>query len=167
MLGDAIAGYNGVKRNRRLLAGRVGDEYTIPVPVETYNGFIADLNEQQLEFERLKLEAGLVNDSRLPRTYRFRGTTYGDAETTALVAALAAIERALNDVIGEHRSRLAGLPREGTLPVSALTTTQRFLTGTGFREVSWPKDAVVRLLQTALLTPLDRPTLEEFRVRRG
>jgi len=89
------------------------------------------------------------------------------AELDLLHVPYKSVPPALNDVIGEHRSRLAGLPREGTLPVSALTTTQRFLTGTGFRAVSWPKDAVVRLLQTALLTPLDRPTLEEFRVRRG
>jgi len=162
MLMDTMSSYNAVKRNRRRLAAKAGGSHSIPISMETYHAFIAELNDQQLEFERLKVLAGVANDARLPQTYEFKGATYGDTKSTAIVCALATIEENLNDVIKEQRDRLAGWPENETLPVSTLEKTQKFLTGKGFDAVSHPKDVLVQLLQRALLEPLRRPTLEEF-----
>ncbi|MFF5290907.1 hypothetical protein [Paractinoplanes globisporus] len=111
---DKIASYNAVKRNRRRLAARAEGAYSIHISMEIYSTFIAELNDQQLEFERLKVLAGVATDSRLPQACEFKGVTYGDAKSAAIVSALAAIEKNLNHVIKEQRDQLAGLPEKET-----------------------------------------------------
>jgi hypothetical protein len=77
------------------------------------------------------------------------------------VAALTKIEEALNAVVRERRG-LAGRSAKA-LRMATLTKARAFLDGAGFDAISHPKDVLIELLQRALLTPLKRPTLEEFR----
>lgn len=161
ILHDALAAYHAVKRVRRLQKIEFGKEQTDSSLTRIYE-LILELNDEQLKFERLKVVAKLVNDKRVPRVFSFEGDCYGTEDKMALMEMFEKIEKFLNRVFDEYRpiQRVDDAAKFITPAESAKVS--EFLSSQGFRDISRPKDAIVCMLQIALLTPLVPMTLEDL-----
>jgi hypothetical protein len=72
------------------------------------------------------------------------------------------IEHSLNELVNEYKDKRLEVKQAGSIPLPQLTQATLFVTSPGFRAaIARPKDAVVKLLQTALLKPIDLPTVAE------
>jgi hypothetical protein len=162
VLNDTLAAYHAVKRTRRLLAAETGPEQKGPVSFEIYDQYMLSINDEQLEFEKLKMLADIIDDSRLPRTPPWPDAREKDKDKAPLVAMFSKIEHSLNELVDEYKDRRLEVKQAGSIPLPQLTQATLFVTSHGFRAaISRPKDAVVKLLQTALLKPIHLPTVAE------
>ncbi len=162
VLKDTLAAYNAIKRIRRLLDAETGPERNGPVSFESYERYMLAIIDEQLEFEKLKTLADIVNDSRLPRTPAWTDARSKDKSKAPLAAMFSAIEHSLNELVNEYKSKRLEMEQVGSIPLPQLTQASVFVTSEGFRAtIAHPKDAVVKLLQTALLKPIYLPTVEE------
>lgn len=162
VLKDTLAAYHAVKRIRRLLDAETGPERKGPVSFESYERYMLAINDEQLEFEKLKMLADIINDSRLPRTPAWQDARYKDKSKAPLVAMFGAIEHSLNELVDEYKDKRLEVKQAGNISLSQLTRASLFVTSKGFRAaIANPKDAAVKLLQTALLKPIDLPTVAE------
>src|SRR5919107_1277235 len=83
MLNDTLTAYNDVKRIRRLLRGKLDEP--------DHKRLAEELSEDQLEFERLREIAKLVNDDRIPVVFTWNTRSY-EAQPVALVQMFDMIE---------------------------------------------------------------------------
>lgn len=162
VLNDTLAAYHAVKRTRRLLDAEAGPEQKGPVSFEIYDRYMLGINDEQLEFEKLKLLADIIDDSRLPRTPPWPDAREEDNNEAPLVAMFSKIEHSLNELVNEYKDKRLEVKQAGSISLPQLTQATLFVTSPGFRAaIARPKDAVVKLLQTALLKPIDLPTVAE------
>jgi hypothetical protein len=145
-----------------LLDAEAGPERKGPVSFEIYEQYMLNINDEQLEFEKIKMLAGIINDRRLPRTPPWPDSREKDITETPLVAMFSKIEHSLNELVDECKNKRLEVKEAGDIPLPQLPQATLFVTTQGFRAaIAYPKDAAVKLLQTALLKPIDRPTVAE------
>jgi len=130
--------YNNVKSIRRRLRAATQDAETRRVTLETYDRYLPDLIDQQLQFEELKRLSPLIGDDRLRSQYdaieKYLGKSITEYESSHSRVAAAANGLALTE-----------LPE-----LELLLQKEHFWHG-----VARPLNETILALQTALLKPFD------------
>ncbi len=161
VLEDTLTAYHAVKRARRLLDAEAGPEHNGPVSLDTYDQHMLCIMNEQLKFEKLMILANLIDDPRIP-TGSWPDARRADKNKPRLVAMFSKIEKSLNDVVDEYKKKRQEVAEAGSIPLSQLIEAYTFVTSDGFeKDVACPKDAVLGLLQKALLQPISLPAVAE------
>ncbi|HET7328221.1 MAG TPA: hypothetical protein VFJ14_13155 [Nocardioidaceae bacterium] len=153
-----LTSYHQVKRARRLLVADTRKADGAHVTIDVYDKHMACILDQQLEFEQFKKLAFLIDE--LPR--RPSGDqTATPAERATLRRSYKRIEKYLNKVIKEYKEKRHLVAGGSGVPLEELTTLSAFL-GSAFKPaVADRMDDIIKVLQTALLQPLDLSQLTE------
>ena len=171
LLEETLETYNRVKRIRRILKSESGDGL---ISKEVYERQILDLIDLQLRFETFARTLRSIGDDRLaghvtpwdPEDLEAMGDSeqrqYRLSDLAGLKADYDAIEIYLNSQVNEFTSRLHTLPVKDRFPLEKLADLHLFVTSTNtFRAgTSRRLSRIQRVLQTALLVPLELPTQE-------
>lgn len=162
VLRDTLTAYHAIKRIRRLLDAEAGPQRKESMSFESYERQMLAINDEQLEFERLKMLADIINDSRLPRTPAWQYARLKDKSKAPLAAMFGTIEHSLNELVDEYKRKRIEVKQVGSVSLPQLDQASFFVTSQDFRAaIVQPKDAAVKLLQTALLKPIELPTVAE------
>jgi hypothetical protein len=152
LLTQTLETYNGVKRIRRILRA----EGLTTISAGVYRQQLLDLNDLQLNFEYLEIDASTMGDKRLiqDRCAATNNASHGDLQTE-----FKHIESYLNEIFKEFERCLHFVEEEGIVKISSLVKFDAFLTDSqDFRAgVSEPFHKVVLTLQKALMVPLELP----------
>jgi hypothetical protein len=156
LLTQTLEAYNGVKRIRRILRA----EGLTTISAEVYKQQLLELNDLQLTFEYLKIDAQSLGDKRL---FVNQSTATNNAPARDLQTDFKDIETHLNQIFKEFEQNLRRVEGQRTASLSSLVELNSFLTDTqGFRAgVSEPFHRIVLTLQTALMVPLELPRVGE------
>jgi hypothetical protein len=161
VLEDTLTAYHAVKRTRRLLDAEAGPKHNGPVSIDTYDQYMLSIMNEQLKFEKLMILANLIDDSRIPTT-PWPEARKEDTRKPRLVAMFSKIEQSLNDLVDEYKEKRQEVAKAGSIPLSQLIEAYTFVTSDGFEtDIAHPKDAVLGLLQKALLKPVPLPAVAE------
>lgn len=171
LLKETIEAYNGVKRIRRIFKARAGSD---TIHKEAYESQLLELNELQLTFESFARTVPSLADHRLTgnishwedegykRMGEIERKAYNVSDLEGLRVDYDGIESYLNKVVGEYESRFHKLPAEG-FALKDSTALDHFVNDTeSFRNgISRRLRRIQRVLQSALLVPLELPTQKQ------
>lgn len=144
LLDASLANYHDLKRARRLLKARLPAAADAGRPdLDVYDECLAAISDAQLVFEQLEQTARTMQDERI--------------DDAALAGWYDHIETYINDVVGEYEQQRRRVAYGDPPPsVSDLEILGAFMVGKHFRAgVTAPLHAAQRVLETALLQPLD------------